>query len=30
VEEFRNVQGMIDREKSIHHHHLVGCFRAWY
>eukprot|EP00258_Populus_trichocarpa_P011424 XP_002320219.2 auxin-responsive protein SAUR32 [Populus trichocarpa] len=28
VEEFRNVQGMIDREKSIHHHHLVGCFRA--
>ena len=30
VEEFRNVQGMIDREKSVHHHHLVGCFRAWY
>lgn len=27
VEEFRNVQGMIDREKSHHHHHHhVGCF----
>lgn len=28
VEEFRNVQGMIDREKSLHHHHAIGCFRA--
>lgn len=29
VEEFRNVQGMIDREKSLHHHHHhVGCFRV--
>ncbi|KAF9687963.1 hypothetical protein SADUNF_Sadunf02G0147900 [Salix dunnii] len=26
VEEFRYVQGMIDREKSIQHHH-AGCFR---
>ncbi|XP_040999496.1 auxin-responsive protein SAUR32-like [Juglans microcarpa x Juglans regia] len=29
VEEFRYVQGMIDREKSLHHHHhhhLIGCF----
>ncbi|XP_057450841.1 auxin-responsive protein SAUR32-like [Lotus japonicus] len=24
VEEFRNVQGLIDRHKSLHHHH--GCF----
>ncbi|KAK0580537.1 hypothetical protein LWI29_003058 [Acer saccharum] len=35
VEEFRYVQGMIDREKSIHnnhhghHHHVIGgCFRV--
>lgn len=29
VEEFRNVQGMIDREKSLHHHHhVIGCFRV--
>ncbi|XP_008376188.1 auxin-responsive protein SAUR32-like [Malus sylvestris] len=30
VEEFRSVQGMIDREKSLHHHHHhhVGCFRV--
>ncbi|KAL6123997.1 hypothetical protein ACLB2K_076513 [Fragaria x ananassa] len=30
VEEFRYVQGMIDRERSVHghhHHHHVGCFR---
>ncbi|KAE7998040.1 hypothetical protein FH972_002619 [Carpinus fangiana] len=28
VEEFRNVQGMIDREKSLHHHHaVISCFR---
>ncbi|KAK9202156.1 hypothetical protein WN944_017366 [Citrus x changshan-huyou] len=27
VEEFRYVQGMIDRENSLHHHHHVGCFR---
>ncbi|KAL1329291.1 hypothetical protein HN51_046417 [Arachis hypogaea] len=30
VEEFRNVSGLIDREKSFHnhhhHHHHVGCF----
>ncbi|XP_057439701.1 auxin-responsive protein SAUR32-like [Lotus japonicus] len=27
VEEFRNVRGLIDREKSLnHHHHHVGCF----
>ncbi|KAJ7951363.1 Auxin-responsive family protein [Quillaja saponaria] len=27
VEQFRYVQGMIDRENSIHHqHHHVGCF----
>ncbi|KAF5451797.1 hypothetical protein F2P56_026868 [Juglans regia] len=27
VEEFRYVQGMIDREKSLHqHHHVIGCF----
>ncbi|TKY61220.1 Auxin-responsive protein SAUR32 [Spatholobus suberectus] len=26
VEEFRNVRGMIDREKSLHHHHHIGCF----
>lgn len=33
VEEFRQVRGMIDRERSFHqhhhHHHVVGCFRAW-
>lgn len=28
VEEFRYVQGMIDRENSLHHHHHVGCFRV--
>ncbi|XP_062154028.1 auxin-responsive protein SAUR32 [Alnus glutinosa] len=28
VEEFRNVQGMIDREKSLNHHHVTGCFRV--
>lgn len=38
VQEFRHVQGMIDKEWSLHHHHhqhhhhhhhhLVGCFRA--
>ncbi|KAJ8748556.1 hypothetical protein K2173_003457 [Erythroxylum novogranatense] len=29
VEVFRNVQGMIDRERSIHqHHHNVLCFRV--
>ncbi|XP_004306629.1 PREDICTED: auxin-induced protein X15-like [Fragaria vesca subsp. vesca] len=31
VEEFRYVQGMIDRERSVHghhHHHHVGCFRV--
>ncbi|GLT75994.1 hypothetical protein SLE2022_030460 [Rubroshorea leprosula] len=30
VEEFRYVQGMIDRERSLHHHHqhVVGCFRV--
>ncbi|KAL9360128.1 hypothetical protein Peur_048251 [Populus x canadensis] len=27
VEEFMYVQGMIDKEKPIHHHH-VGCFRV--
>ncbi|KAG5251655.1 auxin-induced protein [Salix suchowensis] len=27
VDEFRYVQGMIDREKSIQHHH-AGCFRV--
>ncbi|MED6121061.1 Auxin-responsive protein saur32 [Stylosanthes scabra] len=30
VEEFRNIRGLIDREKSFHHHHHhhhhVGCF----
>ncbi|KAJ1408376.1 Small auxin-up RNA [Sesbania bispinosa] len=26
VEEFRNVQGLIDRDKNLHHHHHVGCF----
>ncbi|XP_031269160.1 auxin-responsive protein SAUR32-like [Pistacia vera] len=28
VEEFRNVQGMIDKDKSIHHHHHhhIWCF----
>ncbi|CAK7348654.1 unnamed protein product [Dovyalis caffra] len=29
VEEFRCVQGMIDREKSIHHHHHVGYLHVW-
>lgn len=29
VEEFRYVQGLIDRENSLHHHHHVGCFRVW-
>ncbi|KAK6918192.1 Small auxin-up RNA [Dillenia turbinata] len=33
VEEFRYVQGLIDRELSLHHqnHHLhhIGCFRGW-
>lgn len=29
VEEFRYVQGKIDRENSLrHHHHHVGCFRV--
>ncbi|XVF72968.1 hypothetical protein PTKIN_Ptkin12aG0163200 [Pterospermum kingtungense] len=28
VEEFRNVRGLIDREKPLHHHHHVGCFRV--
>ncbi|XP_021280796.1 LOW QUALITY PROTEIN: auxin-responsive protein SAUR32-like [Herrania umbratica] len=28
VEEFRNVRGLIDREKSLDHHHHVGCFRV--
>ncbi|XP_057980536.1 auxin-responsive protein SAUR32-like [Malania oleifera] len=29
VDEFRYVQGMIDREKSPNHHqHHVGCFRV--
>ncbi|XP_022769751.1 auxin-responsive protein SAUR32-like [Durio zibethinus] len=28
VEEFRNVRGLIDREKSLHHHHHIGCFRV--
>ncbi|XWS76830.1 hypothetical protein CRYUN_Cryun01aG0211200 [Craigia yunnanensis] len=28
VEEFRNVRGLIDREKSLHQHHHVGCFRT--
>ncbi|KAE8661974.1 Auxin-responsive protein SAUR32 [Hibiscus syriacus] len=27
VEEFRNVQGMIDRDRHHHHHH-VWCFRV--
>ncbi|CAI9764153.1 unnamed protein product [Fraxinus pennsylvanica] len=27
VEEFRNIQGMIDREKHHSHHHHVSCFR---
>ncbi|AES82805.1 putative small auxin-up RNA [Medicago truncatula] len=26
VEEFRNIRGLIDREKSLHHNHHVGCF----
>ncbi|XP_061372887.1 auxin-responsive protein SAUR32-like [Gastrolobium bilobum] len=26
VEEFRNIRGLIDREKSLHHHHHIGCF----
>ncbi|XWS31999.1 hypothetical protein CRYUN_Cryun23aG0122900 [Craigia yunnanensis] len=28
VEEFRNVRGLIDREKTLHHHHHIGCFRV--
>ncbi|CAL0302186.1 unnamed protein product [Lupinus luteus] len=29
VEEFKYVQDLIDRDKSLqHHHHLVGCFKA--
>ncbi|OMP08646.1 Auxin responsive SAUR protein [Corchorus olitorius] len=28
VEEFRNVRGLIDREKSLHNHHHVSCFRV--
>ncbi|XP_027352789.1 auxin-responsive protein SAUR32-like [Abrus precatorius] len=28
VAQFKNVQHLIDRERSLHHHHLVGCFRA--
>ncbi|XVF33105.1 hypothetical protein REPUB_Repub17cG0139600 [Reevesia pubescens] len=28
VQEFRNVRGLIDREKSLHHHHHIGCFRV--
>ncbi|KAK9122264.1 hypothetical protein Syun_019881 [Stephania yunnanensis] len=30
VEEFRQVRGLIDQERSLthHHHHYVGCFRA--
>ena len=28
VEEFRYVQGMIDREKSQYHNHVIGCFRV--
>ncbi|XP_061372873.1 auxin-responsive protein SAUR32-like [Gastrolobium bilobum] len=33
VQEFKHVQHMIDRDRSLqqqqqHHHHLVGCFRA--
>ncbi|KAK7834618.1 auxin-responsive protein saur32 [Quercus suber] len=28
VEEFRTVQGMIDKEQSVHHHHHVWCFRV--
>uniref|UniRef100_A0A5B7B1M2 Uncharacterized protein n=1 Tax=Davidia involucrata TaxID=16924 RepID=A0A5B7B1M2_DAVIN len=28
VEEFRYVQGMIDKEKSHHHHHHAWCFRV--
>ncbi|GMI73665.1 SMALL AUXIN UPREGULATED RNA 32 [Hibiscus trionum] len=27
VADFRNVRGLIDREMSLHHHH-VGCFRV--
>lgn len=42
VEEFRTVQGMIDKDRSLHqhehhhhhddhhHHHHVWCFRAWF
>ncbi|KAF1894307.1 hypothetical protein Lal_00004231 [Lupinus albus] len=26
VEEFTNVRGLIDREKSLHHNHHIGCF----
>ncbi|KAK8654463.1 hypothetical protein V6N13_128431 [Hibiscus sabdariffa] len=28
VEEFRNVRGLIDGEKSLHHHHHASCFRV--
>ncbi|KAK8658355.1 hypothetical protein V6N13_036563 [Hibiscus sabdariffa] len=28
VEEFRNVQGMIDKDHHHHHHHHVWCFRV--
>ncbi|GAV91230.1 Auxin_inducible domain-containing protein, partial [Cephalotus follicularis] len=28
VEEFRYVQGLINGEKSLHHHHHVGCFKV--
>lgn len=32
VEDFRTVQGMIDREKSHHHHHHhhAWCFKVWF
>ncbi|KAE9593584.1 hypothetical protein Lal_00036348 [Lupinus albus] len=26
VEQFRNIRGLIDREKSLHHNHHIGCF----
>lgn len=26
VEEFRNVRGLIDRDKNLNHHNHVGCF----
>ncbi|XP_022734051.1 auxin-responsive protein SAUR32-like [Durio zibethinus] len=28
VDEFRNVQGMIDKEQHNHHHHHIWCFRV--